>query len=953
MGCISHKSKLKINNFLTEDIVIKKNKENQNNIEQIIDQDEEDLSSNQIINYDSIKKKSFKKNNKEINVENNINREESNYANHRNFPTNFETNVVFEQKMNNKQLTINENEELKTYLTNHYLFKDKSLKIIEALLKKIEVITFEPNTIIFNEGDIGDFFYIIKEGSVESYSNNLSNKKILNKGENFGELALLERKKRTETIKTINNVILYQLDGKIVREIVKNINKNELKERLEFISLVPIFDSMDNIKLNFLASSMYKCTFDTKENIFIKGDLADSIYIIKSGEVNCELDKKVIRVIKSKEIFGEYSILFNLPRSLSCNAKNKVTCYKITDSLLIEAFGNNYKNIILKSILKESFKMSNFLSILANDNFIDYIFNESIIKLYQNGEYILEKENFDNNQLKIYTIITGNIVSKENDTITILGKRNQLYGEEFIHSSYKLKFDLIAQEEVRLIEINWNSILKFLDKNNSNNKENLNNSFESNKNKKYEIKRTKTLSFFSLLQYLKKNEFFRNNSNNKLMIICSLMTKEKYKPNEYIFKEGEIGDKFYLIKKGKLSVLKDNKIIREMEEGNCFGELALLNNEPRSATIKTETKCTLYILTKQNFDESIDKKMLDYLKIKISLQDNFNMKLSDFYFCKKLGEGKFGNVSLIHNNKNFYAIKAVSKKAGEKQKILIKYFIEEKKVLLKIDHPFIMKLVRTFKNEDNIFYLTEFINGQVLGKYLEKKSENSFLNKKETQFYIAFLFIILNYLNSKNIIHRDLKPDNIMIDNKGYLKLIDFGTAINIKDFTSTITGTPHYISPEVLNGKGYSFSCDYWSIGIITHEIYYNYYPFGDNANDPMEVYKEILQKEIKLPSNGNAIVNSFILNLLIKNVHRRICSFDNAKKHPFFKNFPWEDLIDFHLIPPYIPNCIELKKFDDYNLKYCDYLYNEKLKRNNEDTILSSFDDEIKFDNNWDDIF
>ena len=140
--------------------------------------------------------------------------------------------------MENKQLTLNEKKELKTYLTNHYLFKDKSLKIIESLLKKIEVITFEPDTIIFNEGDTGEFFYIIKEGSVESFCKKFPNKKILNKGETFGELALLERKKRTETIKTIDDVILYQLDGKIVRNIVKKINQNELKERLEFISLL-------------------------------------------------------------------------------------------------------------------------------------------------------------------------------------------------------------------------------------------------------------------------------------------------------------------------------------------------------------------------------------------------------------------------------------------------------------------------------------------------------------------------------------------------------------------------------------------------------------------------------------------------------------------------------------------------------------------------------------------
>ena len=55
-----------------------------------------------------------------------------------------------------------------------------------------------------------------------------------------------------------------------------------------------------------------------------------------------------------------------------------------------------------------------------------------------------------------------------------------------------------------------------------------------------------------------------------------------------------------------------------------------------------------------------------------------------------------------------------------------------------------------------------------------------------------------------------------MIDSNGYLKLIDFGTAVCIQNFTSTMTGTPHYISPEVLLGKGYSFSCDYWSVGII-----------------------------------------------------------------------------------------------------------------------------------------
>ena len=792
---------------------------------------------------------------------------------------------------------------------------------------------------------------MIKLGTVESYSKISEQKKILREGDTFGELALLERKKRRETVKTLEFSILYQLDGKIFREIVTNINKKELNSRLEFISLVPIFDSIKNIELNSLASSMLKCTYDNDEIIFKKGDIGDSLFIIKEGEVNCEINNNIIRVLKSKDFFGEYAVLFNIPRSLSCVARNKITCYKITDSLLIETFGNDYKNIILKSILKEGFKKSKFLSILSNDSYIDQIYMNIKIKLYNNGEVILDKSEFDEKNKKLYVIISGNIVSKNNNSIEILGTRTELYGENLLKTSFKLTFDLIAQEEVRLMEIEWNSILKIL--NNNNEKNNISSRINNKKtNDSSSLVKKKTLSFFSLLEYLKRNDFFKITSDHKLIKICSLMIKEKYKKDDYIFKEGETGDKFYLIKKGKVNVIKNNKIIREMENGTCFGELALLSNEPRSATIQAETDCSLYILTKKNFNENIDKNMLEYLKIKISLQDNFNMTLNDFYFVKKLGQGKFGSVSLVHNKKNYYAIKAVSRDAAERQKILIKYFIEEKKVLLKIDHPFIMKLVRTFKDEENVFYLTEFINGKGLGKYLEKKPQDKFHNKTETQFYISFLFIILNYLNSKNIIHRDLKPDNIIIDNKGYLKLIDFGTALIIKDFTSTITGTPHYIAPEVLLGKGYSYSCDYWSIGIITHEIYYNYYPFGNDANDPMQVYKEVLQKEVKLPIQGNSSVNSFIMNLLKKNVSKRICNIESAKKHNFFKDFNWEDLIDFQMIPPFVPKLFPIKKFEECNEKYVNYLKIEMMRNNKKSqTLLSSYDDDDNgdFNKNW----
>ena len=429
------------------------------------------------------------------------------------------------------------------------------------------------------------------------------------------------------------------------------------------------------------------------------------------------------------------------------------------------------------------------------------------------------------------------------------------------------------------------------------------------------------------------------------------MKKEKFKKGETVFSEGEMGEKLYLIKKGKVKVFKDLKFIRELCEGNCFGEVSVLINEPRSATIIAESDLSLFSLNKDDLNSIIDKRMLEYLTKKISLQDNFNLTLNDLFFCKILGKGKFGNVSLVHNNKNFFAIKAVNKKSADKKKILIKYFIQERNILLKLEHPFIMKLVKTLKTENFIFFLLEYISGRCLSKYLSFRQQKQLKNIEETKFYIATLLLIIDYLKSMRITHRDLKQNNIIINENGYLKLIDFGTSIQLNDFTNTITGTPHYISPEVLSGKGYGFSCDYWSIGIIAYEIYFGFYPFGKNAKDPIDVYREIIKKELII-KNCDSDILQLIYGLLNKKVNLRICSLEKAKKLNLFKDFNWEDLIEFNITPPYIPKTPLLKEFKDYTIQYLLYVKKEledKIKY--EDSLLSSYDDDkdYNYDSNW----
>ena len=809
----------------------------------------------------------------------------------------------------------------------------------------MEIEKLQPNQVLYDETSIGDKFYIVKEGTLEETIKNLESPKIYREGDTFGELALLEKRKREGKIISKDNSIIYSLKGQIFRNIVEKMNKEEQKERLEFLSIVPIFHSINRNQLNNIILNMYTCSFDQGQLIFKEGETGYSFYIIKTGSVNCESESGSIkRTLQTKDYFGEYAVLFDMPRSLNVRAKTKVISYKISSALLEESLGHDYRNIILKSILREALINSKYLSLLGSNYYINEIYQNVRIILFHNDEIVpLKEENNNEDKDKdkdkdnnlIYVIISGNFIYKNNNNENkILSKRGQLFGEEYLDFKNSTNsFTVYAEGECRVMKLIINDALKTMN---------------------IKIKTAKIISFLQHLNYMQKTEMFRNTSIHKLIQICSLMKKEKFNPNDFIFEKGDKAEKFYVIKKGSVIVWRDEKRVRELEKGNCFGELALLSNEPRSATIQAKEHCTLYVLEKNDFINSIDKKFFEYLNIKMSLLDDFNMSLNDFYFCKNLGQGKFGEVSLVHNNKHFYAIKCVDRKEAEKQKHLIKYFLEERRVLLELDHPFIMKLVRTFKTKENIFFLTNFINGKGLGKHLETKKEKTFRNKEETRFYISFLYVILDYLNSKGIAHRDLKPENIMINTQGYLQLIDFGTAKKIKDFTCTIIGTAYYISPEILSGKGYSYSCDYWSVGIIAFEIYYNYYPFGNEANDPMEVYREVLKKDLTLPYNGDSSVNSFIKSALNKKVSKRLSSLEAAKRHPFFKDFNWNDLIDLHLKPPYIPESIEIKSFEEYPLKYTDYLKKER-KKTQKGSIVSAYDDDSNnnFAKNWADEF
>ena len=773
------------------------------------------------------------------------------------------------------------------------------------IVSNFYLYTFNKGTVIYNEGAFGTLFFIVAEGNVKSVHQGEC--RFLKQFEHFGEACLFSNCKRDSTITAMTKVKLCVLDGLIFRECLHRIADEKYQERVDFLNSLSYFATLDNISKLILSDKMEYAMFLNGETIIQKNDIGTSMYVIKSGNVSCRINGVEIRKLSQMEYFGQNAVLFDVKRSLDVIAISDTVCYKITKNDLVEIFADEYKHKILQSMFKSIINSHNILKDIIIDSISDKIFNCFDIVLYKDNDSVVKGDDAD----KMVIVIDGDIV----DNDVIVAKRNEIIGYEIIYDKTKaLSPSLKARHDCITLECNAKKLNDIIN-------------IEFSTNKKYSTNNSiNPIKMLSRIGKLQKSFIFSHLSKSTLEKLVFKMTKMKYAKNEIIVSENSSGNTFYLIAKGRVRVSKGGRFLRDLERGNCFGEIALLNKDTnRTATvIALDAKVVCYVLSKEDFDVIItDENTKAYLLRKISLQ-NDDVSLESLNVIKFLGKGKFGNVYLVHNNENVYAIKTVSRLAVNRQKMLAQYFINERRVMLTIDHPFIVKLVKTLKNNLFCFFLIEFINGISLDNHLiQSRKLNIIYNTNEVLFYIASLSLIIDYLHKKYIAHRDIKPSNIMIDVNGYIKLIDFGTAKVLKDYTSTVIGTPHYIAPEILRGKGYSMSCDYWSIGVCAYEIFYGIYPFGNKATDILEIYKEIINKKLMFPIVNNSKVNAlemntFINGMLSKSVSNRICSLNGIKKEKIFESFKWDELIEFKMAAPFKPNPMVIGDLSRYKDKF-----------------------------------
>ena len=275
--------------------------------------------------------------------------------------------------------------------------------------------------------------------------------------------------------------------------------------------------------------------------------------------------------------------------------------------------------------------------------------------------------------------------------------------------------------------------------------------------------------------------------------------------------------------------------------------------------------------------------------------------------------------------------------------------ISENNILKKIRHPFIANLYYSFQDKESIYLILDYLPGGNLRQYISNKTN---FNENQVQFIISNLLLSIEYIHNCNIIHRDLKPENLLFDSEGYIHISDFGISKEMKEgkIINDISGTPGYISPEVITNKPQTEVSDFFSIGIITYELIFGVRPFvGNNKNEIAQNMMKININldEKNLPDNYSGDAADFINGLLQKKSSHRLGArgIDEIKNHSWLEDVDWT-MIEYQNIDkdkmPFIP-----KFKDDMNMNkvVVDDVENKKIEKYN--VILEKLNRENYFNN------
>jgi len=289
-----------------------------------------------------------------------------------------------------------------------------------------------------------------------------------------------------------------------------------------------------------------------------------------------------------------------------------------------------------------------------------------------------------------------------------------------------------------------------------------------------------------------------------------------------------------------------------------------------------------------------------------------DVNLFHFVLLRSVGKGAFGKVRVVQHKqtRDLYALKYINKSKCVKMKAVAN-IIQERRLLEEIDHPFVVNMRYAFQDDENCFFVLDLMLGGDLRFHLERLGS---LTEDTVRFYMAELSSAVAFLHEKKIIHRDLKPDNILLDDRGHAHITDLNIAVHYSErrLLTGVAGSMAYMAPEVLAKKGYTYTIDWWSLGVCAYELVFGRRPFRGKTNS--DLTHAISRDHLKFPEDAESKCSRdglFALRgFLERDPSRRLgCKpngegLEDIKQHGWFRTIDWERLGAKELEPPFVPD-------------------------------------------------
>ena len=295
--------------------------------------------------------------------------------------------------------------------------------------------------------------------------------------------------------------------------------------------------------------------------------------------------------------------------------------------------------------------------------------------------------------------------------------------------------------------------------------------------------------------------------------------------------------------------------------------------------------------------ETISSRKNIVLNNDIIISKNINSNpFDDYVIIKEIGSGTYSKVQLVQHkiDLSIRAMKVIKKKMKRGTNQTNENDVKkEVDLLIKMDHPNIVKIFEFYNGEKEYYLIMEYCEGGELFDRIVKSN----LTEIQCAYIMYQILSAVNYCHKMKIIHRDLKPENILIkkDEDGFyrVKICDFGTskAFKIGDIQKQLVGSAYYIAPEVIEKK-YNSKCDLWSCGVIMFVLLTKKPPFGGKTDAIIMQNIQVGKYKSELLDIYSPYAKELVSLLLQKNIKKRINA-ETALNHPWFDVFKSKEIL------------------------------------------------------------